>query len=131
MKYKFNWSAVSGGAPYITVSSIALSFNSVSIEKLGNPKQVLVGFDDEHYVIGVKAFDGESEYKPYNFAGKTKDGWIRIGCRDFIKRLESLTGLSFSPAKRYVADFDIEERILYVEVKVTEDDSNRDGMDTI
>ena len=116
MDYKFNWSAVSGGAPFVTFSSLGIAFNSVSIEKLGNPAQIMVGFDEEKCVIGVKAYEGEPGIKPYDFSGRVKNGWIRIGCREFIKYLQILSGIEFSPAKRYVATFDANSRILTIAI---------------
>lgn len=114
MSYNFNWSAVSGGAPYVTISSIALAFNSFSIEKLGNPEKVIIGFDEKQCIIGVKAYSGEPNIKSYDFARKAKNGWVRLGCKDFIKYLESLIETSFSPSKKFVARYDDEEKILLV-----------------
>lgn len=112
MDFKFNWSAVSGGAPYITFSTLGIAFNSVSIEKLGNPEKVIVGFDDEQCAIGVKAYTGEPDIKPYEFSGRVKSGWVRIGCRDFMKYLQTVSGIDFSPAKRYIAKYDASDGIL-------------------
>jgi hypothetical protein len=112
--YNFNWSAVSGGAPYVTLSTLGLAFNSVSIEKLGCPDKIIVGFDEEKCVIGIKAYNNSMDIKSYDFADRKKNGWIRIGCRDFMKYLESLTNMSFSPAKKYVAQYDEVEKILLV-----------------
>ena len=58
MNFDFNWSAVSGGAPYVTFSSLGIAFNSVSIEKLGSPDKVMVGFDvPEHGLdLSVSSF---------------------------------------------------------------------------
>lgn len=117
MSYNFNWSAVSGGAPYITLSSIGLAFNSVSIEKLDSPDKIIVGFDEENCVIGIKAYTNEENIKTYDFINRKKNGWIRIGCRDFMKYLKSLTNMSFSPAVKYIAQYDEEEKILMVHVK--------------
>jgi hypothetical protein len=114
MVFNFNWNAVSGGAPYVTISSTALAFNSVSIEKLGYPDKVVVGFDEEQCVIGIKPYSGEPHIKSYEFAGRIKNGWVRIGCKDFIKYLESLTDMSFSPSKKYVTRFNDMESILLV-----------------
>ena len=114
MSFNFNWSAVSGGAPYVTISSIALAFNSVSIEKLGSPERVVVGFDEAQCVIGVKAYLGEPNLKPYDFARRVKNGWVRLGCKDFIKYLETLIGTSFSPSKKFLARYDDKENILLV-----------------
>lgn len=116
MKYNFNWSAVSGGAPYITLSLLGIAFNSVSIEKLGNPEKIMVGFDEAQCTIGVMGYDGNPGIKPYEFSSRVKNGWIRIGCRDFIKYLQNISGLDFTKAKRYIARFDAESGILLVSV---------------
>jgi hypothetical protein len=116
MKYNFNWSAVSGGAPYVTISTIALAFNSVSIEKLGNPERVIVGFDEQQCVIGVKPYSGEPNVKPYDFAPRVKNGWVRIGCKDFIKYLGTLVGESFNPSKKYLAIYHDNDNVLAVHV---------------
>ena len=116
MGFNFNWSAVSGGAPYVTLSSLGIAFNSVSIDKLGNPEKIMVGFDEGQRVIGVRAYAGEPGIKPYEFADRVNNGWIRIGCRDFIKYLQSLSGISFSPAKKYIAKLDIIEGVLLIDV---------------
>ncbi|MDR0861458.1 MAG: hypothetical protein LBN30_01575 [Oscillospiraceae bacterium] len=117
MGYNFNWSAVSGGAPYVTLSSLGIAFNSVSIAKLDNPEKILIGFDEAECVLGVKPYEYESGVKPYEFSERVKNGWIRIGCRDFIKYLQSITGIDFSVSKRYVAKHDTNENILIVFVR--------------
>lgn len=117
MSFNFNWSAVSGGAPYITFSTLGIAFNSFSISRLGNPEKIIVGFDEEQCVIGIKAYANEPDIKPYEFSSRVRNGWIRIGCKDFIKYLQSLTGIDFSAAKRYVAMYDAKLSILMVHVK--------------
>lgn len=116
MKFNFDWNYVAAGAPYITISELALGFNTPSISLLENPEEVIVGFDDQTMTIGVKQYDGNENAKPYKFYSRMKNGWVRIGCKDFVKYLSSLTGLKFSPAIRYVAKFDAEEKILYISV---------------
>lgn len=125
MSFNFNWNAVSGGAPYVTLSTISIAFNSVSIGKLGNPEKVVIGFDEDQCAIGVKAYSGEENIKAYDFANKIKNGWVRIGCRDFIKYLSTITEIEFYPAKRYVARFDAQTQVLFVlvgEASETEND---------
>jgi len=116
MKYNFNWNAVSGGAPYVTISTIALAFNIVSIEKLGSPERVIVGFDEKQCVIGVKPYFDEPNVKPYDFAPRVKNGWVRLGCKDFIKYLGALAGESFIPSKKYLAKYDDKENVLTVHI---------------
>ena len=116
MKYNFDWNYVAAGAPYITISELALGFNAPSISLLGNPEEVIIGFDDQTMTIGVKKYDGNENVKSYKFYSRMKNGWVRIGCKEFIKYLSSLTGLEFSPAIRYIAKYDEQEEILYISV---------------
>ena len=83
---------------------------------LGNPEEVIIGFDDQTMTIGVKKYDGNENVKSYKFYSRMKNGWVRIGCKEFIKYLSSLTGLEFSPAIRYIAKYDEQEEILYISV---------------
>ena len=117
MKFNFDWNYVAAGAPYITISELALGFNTPSVSLLGNPEEVVVGFDEQTLTIGVKKYDGNENVKAYKFYSRMKNGWVRIGCKDFIKYLSTLTGLQFSPAIRYVAKYDTEEQILYISVR--------------
>lgn len=128
MKFNFDWNYVSNGAPYITISSLALGFNTQSVSLLGNPEEVIVGFDNQQMTIGIKKYDGKENAKKYKFYSRMKNGWIRIGCKDFINHLSSLTGLSFVPAKRYVAQFDPGEKILYISV-LAADKTEEEGED--
>lgn len=114
--FKFDWNSISGGAPYVTLTSLGISFNSVAISKLGNPEKVLIGFDEENLAIGIKPFENENNIKVYEFASRVKNGWIRIGCKDFIKYLQKISGIDFSEAKRYVAKTEPETGIMYVTV---------------
>lgn len=116
MKFNFDWNYVAAGAPYITISELALGFNAPSISLLGNPEEVIIGFDDQTMTIGVKKCDGNENVKSYKFYSRMKNGWVRIGCKEFIKYLSSLTGLEFSPAIRYIAKYDEQEEILYISV---------------
>ena len=128
VSFNFNWSAVSGGAPYITLSTLGFAFNSVSIARIGNPQKIIIGFDEEQCVIGIKPYNNEFEIKSYDFANKIRNGWVRIGCRDFIKYLQSLTSVDFSKAKRYIAKYDIKENILMIFIKgESENDENDNG----
>ena len=116
MKFNFDWNYVAAGAPCITISELALGFNAPSISLLGNPEEVIIGFDDQTMTIGVKKYDGNENVKSYKFYSRMKNGWVRIGCKEFIKYLSSLTGLEFSPAIRYIAKYDEQEEILYISV---------------
>lgn len=116
MDFNFDWNYVSAGAPYITISELGLAFNMPVINMLGCPEDVVVGFDEGNRTIGIKDAENMKNVKTYKFKSRIKDGWVRIGCKDFIKCLSMLTGIKFSPAKRFVARFDESAGILYVTV---------------
>jgi len=116
MPFNFNWSIVSGGAPYITISALGVSFNNAAVIKLGTPEKVILGFDEDKLVLGIKPYAGEPS-RPYEFASRVRNGWIRIGCRDFVKYLERLANMDFSTAKKYIAEVDTESGVLIVDVK--------------
>ena len=77
----------------------------------------MVGFDEANLVIGVRAYDGSQQAKPYDFNSRIKNGWTRIGCKEFIKYLQMLSGIDFSQAKKYIAKFDDTAKTLIVELK--------------
>jgi len=103
MEYNFDWEYVKSGSPYVTISSFGIAFNGLSIKQLGSPNYIIVGFDENKLAIGVKGVElKDNEKTTYDFiARKNKDGWIRIGCKEFIQRLEKLTNEDFSSAKRF------------------------------
>lgn len=127
MKFNFDWGYVAAGAPYVTISTTSLGFNLPAVNLLGQPESVIVGFDEANMTIGIKAYDGNSNIKSYLFSSRIKNGWVRIGCKDFLRYLSEISQISFSPAKRYVAKFDSTEKILYITVnKESVEDIERD-----
>lgn len=116
MHYNFDWNYVAAGAPYVTISELAIAFNTPAVALLNNAETVLMGFDDKSMVIGVKKSSNTENVKSYQFHSKMKNGWVRIGCKDFIRQLSALTGIKFNPSVRYIAHYDTEDNILYVPV---------------
>lgn len=124
MNYNFDWDIVSEGAPYVTISKLGLAFNMASIRKLGSPAFVILGFDYEQMAIGIKDATEilEECNNAYPFRERIKNNWVRIGCREFVRYLEKLSGLDFTKAKRYIADFDLENKLLIVKINSEGDD---------
>lgn len=128
MEFKFDWNYVSTGAPYVTISELGLAFNSPAISLLGNPENVVVGFDENQMAIGIKDAKSITNAKSYKFFSRVRTGWVRIGCKDFVKYLSAISGISFSPAKKFVARYDKEKQILYIiidEREVAEDNKTK------
>lgn len=128
MNYNFDWDIVSEGAPYVTISKLGIAFNMASIKKLGSPDFVMLGLDANQMVIGVKSTTEttESNKNVYPFKERIKNNWVRIGCKDFVKYLEKLSGRSFAKAVRYIADYDSENRLLIIKVTEEGDDDIAD-----
>ncbi|MCR5719026.1 MAG: hypothetical protein K6F84_00535 [Lachnospiraceae bacterium] len=124
MGFDFDWNYVPAGAPYVTVSDLGLAFNSPAISMLNNPEEVVVGFDEKKLTIGIKDAKNMENVKTYKFYSRINNGWIRIGCKDFVKYLSTISGIKFSPAKKYVARMDSEDQILYITINSEEVDYN-------
>ncbi|MBO4391058.1 MAG: hypothetical protein J5825_09415 [Lachnospiraceae bacterium] len=124
MDFNFNWEYVYAGAPYITISETGLAVNSPACAMIDNPERVLVGFDEEKMAIGIKDVGDMENAKSYVFFSRMNNGWVRIGCKDFVKYLSEISGISFSPAKRFIAKLNQKEKILYITIKCEEGESD-------
>jgi hypothetical protein len=114
MSYSFDFGFIkAGGAPIITISKLGLAFNKISRCKLGYPDKIEIGYDDKAHAIGVRAHSqGEESY--YEFEKRAKNEWVRIGCRDFVKYLTATTGMDFTKAQQFIAEYDEEMKILVI-----------------
>ena len=95
MAFNFDFSYLKNGAPIVTLSSFGIAFNKGAIESLGGPDQVIIGFDQEHRAIGVRARGGDTTSPYYDFASRIKNDWVRIGAKDFTKYLSRISGIDF------------------------------------
>ena len=115
MAFNFDFSYLKNGTPIVTLSSFGIAFNKGAIESLGIPDQVIIGFDQEHRAIGVRARGSDTTSPYYDFASRVKNDWIRIGAKDFTKYLSRISGIDFlTKAKQFIADFDEETQTLIV-----------------
>ncbi len=113
--YNFDFNFIKSGAPIVTISSLGISFNSLSRSMLKYPKKINVGFDENARAIGVKAHNESSSVVSYEFEGRERNGWIRIGCKDFVKYLYTITNIDFiSKAIQFIAEYDEDEEMLII-----------------
>lgn len=116
MKYK--WYSPTTGAPIVSLAEYGITFNIGAIEIMGKPDYVMLGYDEEENLIGVKPCD-ENEENRIKFYKKIKNKYIRLANKDFIRFLKSIISEDFkieSKAKRYVAKWDKVEKILYIDL---------------
>lgn len=114
-EFNFNYEFVSSGAPIVTLSALGIAFNPLSRSLLGYPDAINIGFDEEKLVIGIKVHKSDSKIKFYDFEKREKNGWVRIGCRDFSRYLSNISGINFlEKAKQFIASYDKEKEMLIV-----------------
>jgi hypothetical protein len=115
--YNFDFTYLKNGSPIVTLSSFGIAFNKGAIESLGTPEQVIIGFDPKACVIGVRAKGDDTTSPSYEFAGRIRNDWIRIGAKDFMKHLARVSEIDFlSKSRQFMAEYDAETETLIVVV---------------
>ncbi len=51
MDYNFDWNFIQAGAQLVTLSNFSISFNSLASSVLGNPEQIIMGYDGLTIII--------------------------------------------------------------------------------
>lgn len=112
--YNFDFNYIRNGTPIVTLSSLGISFNRAAIALLNNSSKVIIGYDADAHAIGVKEVDDDCK-DAYEFATRVKNDWVRIGCRDFIKKLAVDTEMEFDKkAVQFIATYDAELSMLII-----------------
>ena len=115
--YNFDFNYIKNGTPIVTLSSLGIAFNHAAVDQLGAPAKVLVGYDVAAHVIGAKAAEENDQGAVYDFATRMKHDWVRIGCRDFVKKLAIDTGMDFDrKAIQFIASYDPELQMLIIPI---------------
>ena len=115
---KFEWYSPTTGAPIVSLAEYGITFNIGAIEIMGKPDYVMLGYDEEENLIGVKPCD-ENEENKIEFYKKIRNKYIRLANKDFIRFLKSIINEDIkieAKAKRYVAKWDKAEKILYIDL---------------
>lgn len=115
MEFAFDFSYLRNGTPIVTLSSLGIAFNKGAVDLLGAPDRVIVGYDEKHKAIGVRD-RGEDTVSPYfDFASRVRNGWVRIGAKDFMSYLSKISGIDFlSKAKQFHPEYDPETKTLII-----------------
>lgn len=115
--YNFDWNFVSSGAPRVTISLNGIAFNSPAITLLGSPEFIMIGYDINKKTIGVKAYCGEKGVPKYEFVKRIRNGWARIGCKDFVRYLSQNSKKDFSSSKKYFPELIHENKMLVIDIE--------------
>ena len=126
MDFNFDWNYISAGAPYITISELGLALNMPAISLLNNPEDIVLGFDETKMAIGIMNAQEMPTAKAYKCNSRINNGWLRIGCKDFVKNLSVISGRSFYPAKKYVARLDETKKVLFITLESGKEEDAED-----
>ena len=85
--YNFDFNFIKSGAPVVTLSALGIAFNQPSRSLLGFPEAISIGFDKDKLAIGIRAVSKEDNEDSFEFEKKAKNGWVRLGCKEFSKYL--------------------------------------------
>jgi len=115
---KYEWYSPTTGAPIVSLADYGITFNIGAIEIMGKPEYIMLGYDEDENLIGVKPCDKNTENR-IEFYKKLRNNYIRIANKDFIRFLKSRISEDIkieAKAKRYVAKWDKTEKILYIDL---------------
>jgi len=118
MGYDFIWSSPSSGAPIVSIATYGITFNSAAIQLIGNPKKIMMGYDVNKKIIGIKPINDETKKNPhaFTFAERERKGMIRIGNKDFVKYVSRKADIDISTSNRYAADWDSKGELMIVDL---------------
>ena len=117
VEYNFDFAYLKNGAPIVTLSSLGIAFNKGAVDAIGSPAQVIVGYDEVKKVIGVRPRGEDTNSPYYEFAGRVKNDWVRIGAKDFLKYLSKVTEIDFiTKAKQFLPEYDEKTNTLIIVV---------------
>ena len=121
------WSDPTYGAPIVKISDYGIVFNGATIELLGEPEGIKMGYDIENnnlLILPVSEYDN-NQANIYEFAGRKKDKGhsIRIGNKRFIKYISSKLGKDLTKStNKFPANWVDEKNILLVDLDMPMDD---------
>ena len=117
MNFDFDFTFIKNGTPIVTLNSLGISFNRGAVDMIGAPQYVQVGYDAANHAIGVRPSDGiDSENAhAYLFAPRVRNNWVRIGAKDFMSYLYSVTKIDFiSQARQFTPEYDEDTNTLII-----------------
>jgi hypothetical protein len=120
LNFEFEWFNKELGANTVTVAEYGLLFNRAATETLGRPEMVLLGFDKNNLVIGIKPItqDHPEASSGFVYIERERSGQVRINSKDFIRSIKQYWSVaSLNPAKRYTGVWDETSSIMYVDIK--------------
>lgn len=129
MTDRFHWFGPDFNAPVVTVAEYGLVFNQGAAAILGNPDEVLLGFDPVKLVIGIRAaVDGEERGFP--FASRERGGYIRVNNKDFMRYVfRHFDREGPERAIRSIALWDDAEKLMTVDLSHLRDEESEDADD--
>lgn len=112
----FEWYSPSIGAAAVSMADYGLTFSSGAVETLGRPEFVMLGFDVDQKIIGVKKCENDDP-RALEFASRLRKGYVRISSKDFIRFIAGKMPTDFGiegKAVKYFTKWDKDKETLEV-----------------
>lgn len=112
----FEWYYPDSEILKVSISETAITFYNETVEAMGSPQYIQLGYNEKNKVIGVKACSTKEE-NCVPFSLKKKNSYVRINDIKFIRFIKSRIGEKYSTKnsqRRFPAKWDSREGILYI-----------------
>ena len=120
MNYNFKWANERMGVQrFVSISKLGIALNQASIESLGSPENILIGFDEDSQILGIVPAStpipaGAKVFPLCNTPDKKNKSWLRISCKGYVRYLEERIGKKFSKTEKLVGE--IQDGVLIVDL---------------
>lgn len=115
----FEWYDPNKDVLRVSITQNGITFYKEVIEAMGSPEYILLGFNEDKKMIGVKICDKDHDNK-IEFEAKRNNSYIRICDKKFIRFISSRANLNLDKKSRsriYTALWDHELKILYIDLE--------------
>lgn len=112
----FEWYYPNSKLLQVSIFDSGITFYNETVEVMGSPKYIILGYNEDNKIIGVRACEN-AEDNCIDFSIKKKNSYIRINDKKFIRFIESHLGETASfkgRQKKYPAKWDAENSTLYI-----------------
>ena len=117
MPYEFDYAFLRSGTPMITLWKHGIALNEGADRMLGMPEYVAIGYDQKAGAIAVRPKKPQ-DTAAYPFTSRFRDGWVRIGAREFMRLISVRHAINCTEKSvRVIPDFVQKENMLIVNIR--------------
>lgn len=122
------YDARNGSAPVVSIAEYGITFFNGTLTIMKNPDFIKLGFDKDKSSI-VAAPCNEDDDNAIEFISRKRNGYVRIGNKDFIRFIKSMMNdemIITKNATKYLAKWNDDENLLEISLNNPLDKENID-----